>query len=556
MEQQFIAVTERAPRLAKLDAVLAQKFLREYASYLNRVAGGGIVAMARCLERDDLDELVDATDGIFEILLPGPVGAAQGEVVAGEAEEGQDAGSEEEDEDSTVNSSVAPVGARGPQRFVRLSDEHVTAMLVWLLGPADIVEAGALFRKLKMPHDEVAFTSVMQATSYTRAWKVTEEWCELHLPNERALVKLFIKGIYPKRLAEAVELERCKTLKQVKMHFINHWKVNCTAKKRLTGSGGMEMHADMGKANMGEKTNSPRVPYVRTAGVVPNRPIVPQPRVYPIGGPAAGAPRGPIPQAKGPATAPTCYQCGQVGHIRPNCPQKASASVPLAKPMARLGSMRRRGNTPTTRAPVIKVEVQCSPDEMKLILECVIDTGAELNFVGQSWVSAMELLGAVPVSHPPVEVGWVSDAKFVVHSSIELLIQIAGTTSQRVVEFQIAPEFIILDGFVLGWPEIQGWGLLPHLDRVLVLQRELGLLGVADPGDGNMLFKGMDGDQVETDNFLWHEDRKSTVELPELGDALSPEQAVLVRACLLSTLACLIPRCPLEERMWNLCAFR
>ena len=37
MEQQFIEVTETAPRLMALDAELAKKFLRDYGSYANRV---------------------------------------------------------------------------------------------------------------------------------------------------------------------------------------------------------------------------------------------------------------------------------------------------------------------------------------------------------------------------------------------------------------------------------------------------------------------------------------------------------------------------------------
>ena len=63
MEQQFIAVTEKAPRLEVLEADKAQKFLVLYDSYAHRnVLGGAIVPMASCLEKDDLLELLEETE--------------------------------------------------------------------------------------------------------------------------------------------------------------------------------------------------------------------------------------------------------------------------------------------------------------------------------------------------------------------------------------------------------------------------------------------------------------------------------------------------------------
>ena len=55
MEQHFIAVTEKAPRLKMLDEKLATEFLRDYDSYENRVERAeDVVPMRRCLEKDDL----------------------------------------------------------------------------------------------------------------------------------------------------------------------------------------------------------------------------------------------------------------------------------------------------------------------------------------------------------------------------------------------------------------------------------------------------------------------------------------------------------------------
>ena len=56
---------------------------------------------------------------------------------------------------------------------VRLSNEHVKAMLIYLLGSEDVVEAA---EGLKINKDEKPFSAISQATQYLREWKTTEDW--------------------------------------------------------------------------------------------------------------------------------------------------------------------------------------------------------------------------------------------------------------------------------------------------------------------------------------------------------------------------------------------
>ena len=57
---QVIVVSELAPRLDSFDAGSAQKFLREYFSYRNRVgAGQAVVPMSAQIDPSDLDTLLD-----------------------------------------------------------------------------------------------------------------------------------------------------------------------------------------------------------------------------------------------------------------------------------------------------------------------------------------------------------------------------------------------------------------------------------------------------------------------------------------------------------------
>jgi hypothetical protein len=207
MEQQFIVVTEKAPRLLALEVSAASTFLHEYANYTNRVEDvNGMVPMRRCLEAQDLEELVEATDGIIAILPAGVLPPVAPQNVAANlfAEmAGEEADIEEEGAES--DAETVPDGA-----YVRLSNEHVTAMIVSVLGPEDVVESGELFDLLKMKREDKQFSSLAQATTYLRYWKATEQWCSLHMPKSKYLVRKFVWGVQPKKFAQSLEMQGVK----------------------------------------------------------------------------------------------------------------------------------------------------------------------------------------------------------------------------------------------------------------------------------------------------------------------------------------------------------
>jgi len=118
---------------------------------------------------------------------------------------------------------------------------------------------------------------------------------------------------------------------------------------------------------------------------------------------------------------------------------------------------------------MVMVEVEGEPD---LIMRCAVDTGAELNLVGAAWLSTLQLVGYAKVEGTPIEVEWVSDARFTVDQAVLLQLKISGTHQHRETLFMVAPESVAVEGLLIGWPEIQLWGLLPHLDGVMVMQRE------------------------------------------------------------------------------------
>ena len=143
MEQHFIAITEKAPKLTMLEDGLAREFLAEYDCYENRVEDiNNVVPMRRFLEKADILELLDATEGITQcqmVRAPGPAPVAGGVAAAlaaedaSDREEESDKGEEEEDKIYTI-----------------LSNEHVIAMLISYLGPTDVVASGEMFDGIRM----------------------------------------------------------------------------------------------------------------------------------------------------------------------------------------------------------------------------------------------------------------------------------------------------------------------------------------------------------------------------------------------------------------------
>ena len=116
-------------------------------------------------------------------------------------------------EDSSEESDTEENGSEGEsdngygvRRYVRLSNEHVTAMLITYLGPEDVPAAAELFDAVKMKKDAAPFANRSHATAYLREWKNLERWCGQHLPKNKFLIKKFIWGIHPNKLAKNIDM--------------------------------------------------------------------------------------------------------------------------------------------------------------------------------------------------------------------------------------------------------------------------------------------------------------------------------------------------------------
>jgi putative transposase len=173
-------------------------------------------------------------------------------------------------------------------------------------------------------------------------------------------------------------------------------------------------------------------------------------------------------------------------------------------------------SNPRIRTLAVAVEVCGEMDfEEPLSMMMEIDTGAEINLVTYHAVPMLELHGAIVSSMSETEIGWVrgaTDARFMVTSYLVMDVKIAGTEDVTTLEFLVAPEHIVLEHIVIGWPSTVAWGILPRIHDIMSIQLNLGLTPSEGNTEGNISFDDVDASTIETDDFLW------TEETPILGD--------------------------------------
>ena len=198
---------------------------------------------------------------------------------------------------------------------VPLSNAHVELMLVQALGPQSVDEVVNLLKKIKMvkdPHN----TSIVVAVDYVRRWKEEARWCRHFLPGPITMMKYFAEGIYPRKLAESLKNQRCKSMDECMTSFIVKYRTYSAAKRTVDCYDDGETpqkedrkakHAGKGGTKESQATPSPPNPKSASKGDDAPKTI-------------------------------TCYHCGEPGHKKPDCP-KLKSSAAAAAPPKRVGAL-------------------------------------------------------------------------------------------------------------------------------------------------------------------------------------------------------------------------
>ena len=293
-EKRIIVVSEVAPRLKKFTTEAAREFLREYFSYQNRVEEEleAIALMKVLVDPHNMDalRLCFVSDGWCRLFVRRPTneGLARarrraslqtpmtpavlsvsfdkeaelsplveqdkkagvkfesvgGETKADERKEGESQGSALRKEaalraaaEGAVEDLEDPLLQEEEDEsdlplVVPLSNAHVELMLVQALGPQSVDEVVNLLKKIKMvkdPHN----TSIVVAVDYVRRWKEEARWCRHFLPDPVTMMKYFVEGIYPRKLAESLKNQRCKSMDECMTSFIVKYRTYSAAKRTV-----------------------------------------------------------------------------------------------------------------------------------------------------------------------------------------------------------------------------------------------------------------------------------------------------------------------------------
>lgn len=204
-EQKIIVVSELAPRLQGIETRAAQKFLKDYLAYENRLeAGEAQVLMRNCIDPVDLDILVQCSTDMKDIQvirgLPAGANAERARRVqvglvpitprpldlTPIPEEGKEV-------EVPVEVDFVPGGI---PEVLYLSNAHVEHMLLHVLGPVDEIESLVALRLINMAKDP-DFALIQVAVNYVRDWRDCLRWCRKFLPKEKVLVKYFLTKVFP-----------------------------------------------------------------------------------------------------------------------------------------------------------------------------------------------------------------------------------------------------------------------------------------------------------------------------------------------------------------------
>jgi hypothetical protein len=205
-----------------------------------------------------------------------------------------------------------------------------------------------------------------------------------------------------------------------------------------------------------------------------------------------------------------------MGHIQPECPSKKAGQPKTFKAIAMSGGKK--------SGPYLAVDLSAIDERSDRTLRMManLDSGAELDCVGENWASYLEMHGgAIETLEVPQTVEW-SDKAVTreAKSTVRMRFKIAGSEIGGELTFYLLPWDT--DHLVIGWEAMRRYQLLGKLEDLMVLQEAQGLAAGVNLSDGNRRLTDMNGREMSTDELLFADEPE--VESPQPASELTPAE--------------------------------
>ena len=534
MDQRVIVVSEAPPLMESLDASAARTFLRKYKGYEMRVDNRqALVPMKRLFSPEDYETLVECTTDdlrrrgmriaearqeqrLPEQLPRNPADVnPEGEVNAIGA--GGDAG------DASVAAAAEVQGVMHevfdsdddelPEVIlIKNSNEHVEEMLIEMFGPESQTEAIKLLKQIKMEKDSV-FSNLALATNYKREWKLALHWCKKHTMKGKTLVKQFLFGVQPQKLATTLGYSEFEDIYELMDEFVKAYKHGVRAKRDLAGMGVLKEEATVTKKSGSDTSQKETNQATSSTKTTSNAATGARTR-------SSGGSSGTTSLARGAHAVRECWECKSKEHMRNECPiwKRKQNGVNQIGAIMHI--------SPERKGPYLVVEVRSS-DEVQFGSEVIrtqgfFDSGSDVDAIGENMVANFELIGGQLKELPkPMEVRWLDqDVTRQVTKCMELQVDILGTEAKMKLTFLVVPWN--MDKMVVGWPTLKRYKLFESIVEWIQMQRDMNIMIGNSMHDENTCVRDMDGMQVSVDQYLFVDEEAPDPSISE--SILTPEE--------------------------------
>ena len=357
-------------------------------------------------------------------------------------------------------------------------------------GPQNFQQAGAVLNEIKMEKNIQHFSTPQPAIEYCTRYDTALQWISDIGLSEKAIIKIFIKGVQPSYLARELELREFKEFKKLKNYFAKTYFENYQSYLRLRAAGGLfsedyvPKKKGAGAAAGAAGANKSSAPAAAAATTSKWSQV------------STGAENAsPAKQEKGPSTPIeeiVCWHCHEKGHRASGCPKKVmstpNANAPSTSPAKTTKSVsfqtppsKQNGSVLRQDLVIKRCDACCfigvpGDQAPTLAIQAQLDTYSHCNLISEKWLVALRGEGAETKElDVPLDLTWsLGDAEVRSTRTVDLAVRISGWAKQ---EAPVTMTFYILagerDAITIGFSTMFEWDVFADMRAIIAAHQAL-----------------------------------------------------------------------------------